>query len=81
MFTHELGSLNYISATKTVRAPKSLFVKHDCKDASAIVTEELKIDSIGASHARKLRENLANLHDYSNKLISYSNRLEEFDHL
>lgn len=78
MFAGELESIKHIRATKTVRVPEPFFVIHDCQDFSAIVMEELNIESIRASCARKLGENLASLHDYNNKLMRFNKKASKW---
>lgn len=78
MFAGELESLKHMRATKTVRVPEPLFVIHDCENFSAIVMEYLNINSIKPDHARELGENLANLHDYNNKVMRYNKRASKW---
>lgn len=76
MFDGELKSLKMIEATKTIRVPKPVTVIHnfDGKQNSAFAMEFLNIVNLSDKCARSLGSNLANLHDYNNKVIRFNER-------
>lgn len=76
MFDGEFESLKAIDRTKTARVPRPLLVLHDYdgKESSAIVMEFLNICTLSDKCAKALGEDLADLHDYNNKLRRYNMR-------
>lgn len=81
MFDGELESLKQISLTKTIRVPKPKIVLRNfdaTQQTSAIVMEYLNIEHLSDKCAKSLGHNLANLHDYNNKLIRFNERASKW---
>lgn len=76
MFAGELESLKKIQETKAIKVPKPITVIYnfDDKNTSAIVMEYLHINLLKPECARKLGADLANLHDYNNKVKRYEEK-------
>lgn len=76
MFDGELEALKQIESTGTIRVPKPRAVMHcfDGKNNSALAMEFLDIVPLSNHMAKSLGQDLANLHDYNNKVIKYNQR-------
>lgn len=80
MFDGEFESLKQIQATRTIRAPEPLTVVHNYDDngATAIAMEYLDLAHLTNDVAKKLGKNLADLHDYNNKVARYNERASKW---
>lgn len=81
MFEGESQSLKHISSTKTIRVPQPKLVLHNFDEeqqTSAIVMEYLNIKHLSDNCAKNLGHDLANMHDYNNKLIRFKERASKW---